>query len=128
MKKPMIRSSFPLRPLPFSFLVTGGLTAASIVAAVFGALCWAIVPGVLALFLVVVEIDTRLHRVCPHCGQQSLRIVGTGGIWDEDFREERVYWGECSACGKLAMRRGSVFVAWTAYPGADESAASKACM
>jgi hypothetical protein len=48
---------------------------------------------------------------------RSVWITGTGGIWYADWREERVFWGECSSCGKRVARRGWIFAPWKAYPG-----------
>jgi hypothetical protein len=89
----------------------------------------ACILGLLAAYLVPGEIDCRLRRACPHCRQQSLRMVGTGGLWYEehgDVREVRVYWGQCSSCGRSATRRQTLFAPWAAFPDAEEKAASHA--
>ncbi len=96
-------------------VVFGTLT---IVAAWFNYVCPALITGLLAFVPAWVEFDRAMRWQCPHCGNRSLKTVVTGGIWHEDFREERVYWGECLICGKCAIRRG-VLVRWTAYPDAE---------
>src|SRR5262245_47417148 len=113
---PIIRSRFPIKPSLIPLALIPVFAAAAVVAFAFEAPCPATIALLLAGMLFVVEIDWRTAKVCPHCRQRSLRIIGTGGIWYEDFREERVYWGECSSCGKSAIRRGSLSANWTPYP------------
>ena len=69
----------------------------------------ALMIGIVAILLLLVEMDRQATWRCPRCQVRSLRVVGTGGLWyfrEDDFQEERVYWGECSTCGRRATRKG----------------------
>jgi hypothetical protein len=127
MKKPIIRSMFPYGPRESSrmlLVVFGVLAGASVAALTFGWTVAAFLLPVVSMFFLEGTIDRRLVRTCPHCGQRSMRVVGSGGIWYEyrqDLREERVFWGCCSCCGGSAIRRGALFAQWTAYPEAEEN-------
>jgi hypothetical protein len=132
MKKPVIISMFPRRPRESSripLVVFGVLAGAAVAALAFGRVVPACVLAVLSTFFLEAHIDYRLTRICPHCGQRSMRVVGTGGIWYEhrqDLREERVFWGKCSCCSKGAVRRCTLGSSWTAYPKAEDNPPSGA--
>lgn len=114
--KPIIRSNFPGGFSAIRLIVTIAFFVLSATAAVFGFMCVGSILFFLAVLQLAAEIDRLLKWRCPYCQERLLRVTGTGGIWYEDFREERVYWGECMGCGRSAIRRGTIFTTWTVYP------------
>jgi hypothetical protein len=116
--KPIVVSRFPRgsETLWIAMLYVAVPTALSVAAALFEMPCLAVLFAFLAVGLAWAMIETRRLWTCPHCQKRCLRIVASGGIWYEDHREERIQWGECSACGKCAIRRVSGSATWAVAP------------
>jgi hypothetical protein len=123
--KPILRSNLPYDYSPAGLVLIVVFAALALASLLFVSPFVAFIPGLLAAALTVVEIDRIMRRRCPCCQKRLLRLLGTGAIVYDDFREERVFWGMCSSCGKCSIRRGSVFTSWASYPDAEPGAVPK---
>jgi hypothetical protein len=104
--KLIVRSCLPYASTPWRLILVSVLAALAVVAFLLG---WPIVGsamGLLTAGLLLLEMDRAVSWRCPVCRKKALRTVGTGGLWYEDFREERVFFGQCAACGQQATRTG----------------------
>lgn len=71
--------------------------------------------------------DRAIKWRCPNCHQRALKTVGSGGLWDENFKEERVLCGECAACGQQSTRSGlPVLSRWRAFQVTEQEDPSAA--
>src|SRR4051812_26226990 len=124
--KLVVRSCFPFSPGPARLVPAVLLGALSVAAVLYRMPVIGSALGVLAAVSLLMEADRAVPWRCPHCWRRSLRVVGTGGLWytgRDDFREERVFWGECAACGRRATRKGLWPVPWKAHPPAEPGVA-----